>query len=662
MAKKAVKYTIISTALILTVSLVFYGLLETTSTPAFCSTCHYMEPYVEAWETSSHSDVTCTDCHFPPGIKSKIHGKFTAMSMVVNYFTGVYKKSKPWAEISDASCLRSGCHTERLLQGKVIFKEGIIFDHKPHLTGLRRDKKLRCTSCHSQIVQGEHISVTETTCFLCHFKNQPDETPLNDCTWCHDVLEGYKNGAVIHDHTYIEAQHIDCKKCHGNMQVGDGAVPKERCSSCHAEIGHLEKFGDIDFMHLQHVTNHKVECENCHSVIQHKSIAHTNEIFPECQTCHSNTHKAQLSLFKGSGGRDVPAHPNPMFVSGLNCRACHVYHGVGEEEGLLGVSEVSNRQVCEDCHGRGYGKLLDNWNLVMGHKLDQIDQIIQSADNEVNVYSGIEENKNKALKLVADAAYNFKLVKKANIVHNVAYSDELIAASYNKIKEAMVSINSDIKLPDLSIYSRQVPSECKNCHYGQENLTVSAFNIDFSHNIHIVNQNLPCAKCHSNIHEHGETIITKSECLTCHHTQESVSCEKCHSLQSSFYSGNISFIPESSEDIMYTEGVECGDCHTGEDSQVKKATPEACFSCHDEEYGEILMSWKSETAQRLQLLDGKILQVKKQNLTEKNQEIVLNMELNLDLIKEDKSLGVHNFELINEILKNYENLLNDFHN
>lgn len=660
MVRKAARITILSALGILIAGFIFYGLLESTSKPGFCSSCHYMEPYVEAWKSSSHSDVTCTDCHFPPGIKSMIHGKFTAISMVVNYFTGVYKKSKPWAEISDSSCLRSGCHTKRLLDGQVAFKEGIIFDHKPHLSNLRRGKKLRCTSCHSQIVQGEHISVTETTCFLCHFKNQPDETPINGCTGCHDLTAAAENGAVIHDHSFAEAKNIDCRKCHGNMQVGDGAVPKERCSSCHAEIGHLEKISDIDFMHLQHVTDHKIECENCHSVIQHKSIAHTNEIFPECQTCHSNTHKAQLTLFKGIGGRDVPAHPNPMYISGLNCRACHVYHRIGKEDGVFGDTEVANREVCEDCHGQGYGKLLDKWKMVMEQKVNQVDRLISSAKTDVDVFSGSVEKKINAKKFVEDAAYNFNLVKQANIVHNVAYADELLASAYNKIKAAIVIIDSDLQLPDISIYSKQVPSECKNCHYGQEEFSVSAFGTNFSHNTHIVNQKLPCTKCHSNVQTHGETIITKNECLTCHHTQEIIDCEKCHELQASIYSGNISFISESSEGVMYGEGIECRDCHAGGDAQIRKANPETCINCHDEEYGDILINWKKDTAELMQSLDEKIFQLQKQGLTENNLTIVLNLKTNLELLKEDKSLGVHNFELINKILKNYLNLLNDF--
>lgn len=140
MMKRFYRIAVVSLAVVAVGVIVLVASAELTSRPGFCSTCHYMRPYVDAWETSTHADVTCTDCHFPPGFKSKVKGKFTALSMLVNYATGVYKKSKPWAEISDGSCLRSGCHSERLLEGEVEFREAIVFDHEPHLTSLRREK------------------------------------------------------------------------------------------------------------------------------------------------------------------------------------------------------------------------------------------------------------------------------------------------------------------------------------------------------------------------------------------------------------------------------------------------------------------------------------------------------------------------------------------
>ena len=44
----------------------------------------------------------------------------------------------------------------------------IPFDHTPHLTESRKGIRLRCTSCHSQVMVGSHIAVTPSTCALCH--------------------------------------------------------------------------------------------------------------------------------------------------------------------------------------------------------------------------------------------------------------------------------------------------------------------------------------------------------------------------------------------------------------------------------------------------------------------------------------------------------------
>jgi len=123
-----------------------YLAVQVSSQPRFCGSCHYMAPYYQSWRTSTHKDVACVECHIPPGVQSEIRKKYEALSMVTRYFTGTYS-TKPWAEVDDQSCLRSGCHETRLLLGKEVF-HGVLFDHQPHLTEMRRDKRLRCTSCH----------------------------------------------------------------------------------------------------------------------------------------------------------------------------------------------------------------------------------------------------------------------------------------------------------------------------------------------------------------------------------------------------------------------------------------------------------------------------------------------------------------------------------
>ncbi len=128
-----------------------------TSRPVFCNSCHNMEPYYKSWQESSHKDVTCVECHFPPGLGGKVRGKMLGLVQLMKYVTAS-AGTRPSAEIPDASCLRSGCHESRLLSGRVDF-HGIPFDHTPHLQEGRRGKTLHCTSCHSQIVQGTHMTV-----------------------------------------------------------------------------------------------------------------------------------------------------------------------------------------------------------------------------------------------------------------------------------------------------------------------------------------------------------------------------------------------------------------------------------------------------------------------------------------------------------------------
>ena len=164
-----------------------------TSRSQFCSSCHIMEPYYASWQHSSHADVSCIKCHFAPGIGEKVRGKMQGLVQLCTYITRS-EGPRPVAEVSDASCLRSGCHETRSLPGPLEF-HGIVFDHGPHLQeldmagathdpgktlevvldgqsseDLHRGIKLRCTSCHEQIDQTEHMSVSTGTCFLCHFK------------------------------------------------------------------------------------------------------------------------------------------------------------------------------------------------------------------------------------------------------------------------------------------------------------------------------------------------------------------------------------------------------------------------------------------------------------------------------------------------------------
>jgi nitrate/TMAO reductase-like tetraheme cytochrome c subunit len=249
------------------------GLWEVSSSPVLCNSCHIMKPYVEAWRTSRHNQVACVQCHYPPGLRDTIWVKYQAVTQVVKWATQTYS-SKPFAEVEDGSCLRSGCHDRRLLEGKVTFKRGIIFDHKPHLEEPRRGRQLRCTSCHSQIVVGTHIEVTESTCFLCHFKGlvtSREITPVAGCEGCHGAPKGdIRLGSITFNHADVVRRRVACQNCHVNVVQGDGAAPRERCFTCHNEPQKLARYDDHAFVHDHHVARHNIECGRCHTIIKHQ--------------------------------------------------------------------------------------------------------------------------------------------------------------------------------------------------------------------------------------------------------------------------------------------------------------------------------------------------------------------------------------------------------
>jgi nitrate/TMAO reductase-like tetraheme cytochrome c subunit len=249
------------------------GLWEMSSSPKLCNSCHIMKPYVAAWKSSKHNKVACVQCHYPPGLRDTIWVKYQALTQVVKWATQTYS-SKPFAEVEDGSCLRSGCHDRRLLDGKVTFKRGIVFDHAPHLTQVRRGRHLRCTSCHSQIVIGTHIEVTEATCFLCHFKGMKtsrDIQPLGGCPGCHLSPKGeIRIGSVRFNHEDVVKRGVACQKCHVNVVQGDGEAPRERCFTCHNQPEKLARYTDAAFVHDFHVTGHNIECSRCHTPIKHQ--------------------------------------------------------------------------------------------------------------------------------------------------------------------------------------------------------------------------------------------------------------------------------------------------------------------------------------------------------------------------------------------------------
>lgn len=500
-----------------------------STSPSFCNSCHIMDPYYNAWKTSSHNHVACVDCHYPPGeTRTILWKKFQALSQVAKYVTRTYSP-KPFAEIEDASCLRSGCHSERLLQGRVVSEKGVLFDHKPHLEEVRLGKQLRCVSCHSQIVVGNHMEVTWDTCYLCHFrgrmKNGREIEPIGGCRGCHmlpnkEIKRG--NVTVMHK-DLVSYGDVNCQACHRQARIGEGKVGQDRCFICHNEPDKIKRFGEIDFIHENHVTRHNTACFHCHEAIQHGLlIEKTSTLDFECSKCHMDTHDLEGDLYSGLGAKGVPEMPSPMFLAKVDCTGCHVKNIASPNVASHAQTFIGSEVGCANCHGTDYlGMVIDGQRAV-----DQILGILsQNYAKTAEILDKNELDPELAEKIevkMDEALFNLEFLKKTHSAHNIYYAAESIRYADMIISAAAKRLDAPVKdTKDMDIISgAYCATMCHNRLGVETPQTMVTFNgKDMKHKLHIDN-GLTCVVCHDlGMHKQVE-FKGKKVCLKCHSEED----------------------------------------------------------------------------------------------------------------------------------------------
>jgi nitrate/TMAO reductase-like tetraheme cytochrome c subunit len=556
--------------------------MEVSSRPAFCGSCHIMKPYYESWKSSSHKNFACVECHIPPGVTAELRKKYEALSMVARYFTGTYG-TNPWTEIDDASCLR--CHERRLLSGRELFGD-VLFDHAAHLSAMRRGKTLRCTSCHSQIVQGSHIAVTVSTCILCHFKGQQAGTGTARCTLCHQIPDKViRRGTLTFNHADVQRYGMECTWCHARPEgSGDGPVPRERCVTCHNEASRLEKYGEPDLLHRMHVTEHKVDCMDCHLEIEHVGEVRIEVAATGCGTCHSAGHTPQLSLYSGVGGRGVPPMPSPMFAAGVRCEGCHL-EIPGHESEVRRAGEIS----CMSCHGPAYRRIFLNWLEGVRSRTGALQKQMARTGRDLGATvmpavlgrppAPAGDGRSPAQTL-ADARLNLDLVVRGHGIHNVDYAYALLEQAHDDMNSARRARGLE-PLPE-PWTEAPYASPCLGCHQGIEGRKGTIFGRTYGHEPHVRRARLDCVACHRPHEERGKGEVVRfgeAGCESCHHRDAKADCLACH--LGVRKQKVASFRGEFDHAFHLDEaGQACDDCHDlspGKPASLKK---EACAVCH----------------------------------------------------------------------------------
>jgi nitrate/TMAO reductase-like tetraheme cytochrome c subunit len=672
---KAIKVLLISSLIVFVIMVGVVFKLSETST--FCGSCHQMTGYIESWKASSHRHVTCTKCHYEPGFSNHLKGKWVDGQVSLAYFISGKRPSKPHAEISDASCLQKGCHKIEDLQGDMIYKN-VAFSHGQHLGELRRGMKLRCTSCHAQLVQGKHLTVHETNCFICHYfkagaKGEEDclSCPVGGCTSCHIEPKGDINvkGWNFNHRKYI-ARGVACERCHLSILQGDGHVPEGKCVECHNEPELLTTKYTSVRLHKNHVTDHKIECSSCHTALRHEigQISTMSPVATACDICHGKApHLGPRDLYRGNGGIGVPDSPSLMFTTNVDCIACHRRRE--ESHAALHTTKYAEKAIegaCVDCHGPGFDESLRHWRGLLSKTESETNQrlfTVQNALFDLEKTGGSSTQFKKAQHLLNEARHNYSLVLLGKGVHNIEYAFRLLSVASNKTEQALATMD-----PGHQPREFRTEMTCTTlCHVGIEKRSVPFNEIQFSHETHSAGLGMKCNDCHSPRESHGKTYL--KNCAQCHHGREikKVSCEECHVAVKKLLQGKGGLGVKDTPSVKLN-ATKCTDCHTG--TLAKRKDPfetlqKRCIKCHDESYGELAADWKSTSEDLLKKTFAKMQQVREQiRKIERDGEHTFvyrrlfgDAEFNFNLAKQGN--GVHNLEYTKDLLEHADRRLDE---
>jgi len=671
------KRRILSLLLLLLIVVLFAGIFRYSESPSFCGLCHNMQEYVESWKTSSHNQMACLSCHRKPGLLNHFKGKWVDFQLGLTYLMIGKGAKKLHYEIDDGNCLQKGCHRREDLEGGMIFKN-VSFPHGKHLGELRRGMILRCTTCHAQLVQGLHLTVHETNCFVCHFyragpKGEEEciSCAVGGCTSCHVEPKGDINvkGWNFNHRKYI-ARGVACEKCHVHVIQGDGHVPEGKCLQCHREPEILNTKHSSPFMHKKHVTDRKIECADCHARIRHEigpilTFVHTSTV---CDKCHSkDMHLGPRALYRGSGGFGVPDSPSLMFATNVDCITCH---RKGEEsQAALHTTKYAERalgEACVDCHGEGYDDTLKHWKTLLSRAENETNQRIfnvQKVLYDLEKSRGASSDFKKGQNLLNEARHNYNFVLLGKGVHNIEYAFKLLNAANNNTEQALAVIDKNHRPREF-----KTQMTCTTlCHVGMEKRAVPFNDIKFSHETHVVGSRLKCSDCHSSRESHGKTF--QKNCAECHHGKEikKVKCEDCHVAVKRLVQGKggigVKERPSNKLDV-----VECVDCHRSVAAKKKDsldAIKKRCIECHDQSYGDMLVRWKATSEGLLKKVAPRIEKVREEigrielrgGHTFVYRKLFGEAEFNYNLAR--KGNGVHNLEYTEELLEFANNRLDE---
>lgn len=307
------KLFILASGLTVFLVIALVGAIKVTMQPGFCGKCHVMAPEYVTWEASSHVQVSCTDCHIPPGLGNLVVHKVAALKELAMYATDTYDLPiKMGHKLPDEVCTQ--CHS--------VFREytpsgDLIIPHERHAS-----KGIQCVECHSGVAHGNILGrgLTKTSDFS---------------QWTAEVGKQQ----MIKDNT--EPKMNVCMACHAQRKVTNA------CEACHTSITRPPDHNVKDFgtTHGKLAKKDIGYCNKCHSyAVEGQEIPGVSKVAEYargnsfCSDCHM-----QLPQSHGDDWKIV--HKNSAKGNVEGCLVCH--------NNLLPKKEdKATVTYCQQCHGQ----------------------------------------------------------------------------------------------------------------------------------------------------------------------------------------------------------------------------------------------------------------------------------------------------------------------
>lgn len=423
-----------------------------TSRPAFCGSCHIMKNYYESWKKDKHSEtnITCVDCHYPPGEKHALKSKFKGLGQLFTYLGTRPNVVRTSAKVSDSSCTTSQCHPyEKFMDKKIQYTEKIPYVHNTHKDKTIEGQALHCDTCHQHVRTESHFEVPKAACYLCHFKEAKFNEGRAKCSSCHEIpdkaLQKLEEGAEppkkVITHKTLEESKVACESCHYQLIQGSGDIKKEGCFNCHeysAEM--MKKAEDRKLMHEAHVASQEARCFDCHIPIEHKEVGFMNMARTDCAACHPDHHVQQMMLIAGTGGKGTTQdYPIRHFNVKVNCFACHTKNDKDHKGVPVLKADIKN---CGACHTQEEEKLAMKWKEDIHDILAEARGIEQEALKALKASKGRlpGDRIRKAEDMIAEGKENIKIVIAGGGVHNKKYAVLLIDIAIEKFDGAIAAL------------------------------------------------------------------------------------------------------------------------------------------------------------------------------------------------------------------------------